>query len=205
VQPFLFPWAARLDFRTPAQDDPSLVGKVFSVTEIEEIEALGPDGLFEVHRVKSGIAYYGWYLVACVTPRTRGGAEIETAFLGLDPQVGPNPRPVPGRQVVGIGPGTPWRSLLDTQVDQALRTLHGMLDEWGRNAAMPDPAAPKATKASPDDLRILYMSTIPMPEDDPFRHLRREGLARLRRETGCRALQHALDSFMPVDARVERD
>lgn len=175
------------------------------MTTISDNATPGAEGAFEVYHVRSGIAYNGWFLVASVAPRADGGAQLETAFIVLDPQVDAPPRPLPPREVIGVGPGTPLRSLLDTQVSTALRSLHNLLGEWARRSSMPEPDAPEAEKVANGELRKLYRRTLPMPEDDPFRLLLLEGLDRLRKETRCVALRREMDTFMPAAIRVERD
>jgi hypothetical protein len=147
--------------------------------------AVGRDGLFETYRVRSGLAYQGWFLVASVTPRPQGAAQIEIAFILLDAGGG-SERPVPSRVVVGIDPVSLWRELVDAQVTTTLATLHDMLGRRARDSGMPEPEKPEAEKVAAEELLRLFIGTLSKPDDDPFRLRWLEGLAQLRNETGCR-------------------
>ena len=151
---------------------------------------LPPEGMYRVYHVRFGVGYNGWYLVAGMTPGDTA-ARIEFAFLPLDPESSGIPEITPDFDVVNIQTGI-WRERLDTEIGQRIRGLHDRIEAWGRVRGLPDQPRPDCHEVSQGELRSLGFRTLPMPDDDPFLKVWRDGLERLREWTRCPALREDL-------------
>lgn len=185
------------------------------------MKKLERSGAYEIYRIKYGVAYNGWFLVATATPQGHDRVVIETIFVPLDVPSAKPPGTTPERRAI-VASMEVWKHVLTEEVKQRTLDLVDRIEQAEPEKGLYTRRKPEVTtlmerdehgnllvehplntEAARKALRNLYMSTLPMPTDHPILKHQRGALATLRRVTSCPALHRDLDSIWPGVIRVE--
>jgi hypothetical protein len=147
---------------------------------------LGRDGLYDVFRLRAGVAYDGWNLVVTGWTETPGKILTEAMILPLDPG-GVFHRVLHQYTDTDAEFALEQHRLTGINILEMLRREGGRGDEDCELVAQPVPS---------ETLKRMWLAALVKPDDDPYRHVYREGLMQLARQTQCRALRAEMRSWM---------